>query len=152
MGIAEELIPVIMALVFFVIQAYTGYKKEKEKAAKRQLGKPTASPEPAYTDYSDSIEPTNTESTSYEKKPYQVDVPPSLLDEYREQGEYAEMEKLKAEKREVLKSQGYGQSKPQQLVQLETEELDDLNLEDYEVDFDVREAVLAKAILDRPYS
>lgn len=164
MGIAEELIPVIMALIFFVIQAYTGYKKEKEKAAKRQLGKPTAqttsepkpqppaqqasvNPEPVYTDYSDYSEPID-----YQKKPYKTEVPPSLLDEYRKLGEYAEMEKLKAEKKEVLKSQGYGRSKPPQLVQLETEELDDLNLQDYELDFDVREAVLAKAILDRPYS
>lgn len=152
MGIVEELIPVIMALAFFIFQAYTGYKKEKEKAAKRQMGKPTVSPEPTHTDYTDSIEPTIPEYTNYQKEPYQVEAPPSLLDEYRKLGEYAEMEKLKVKKREVLKSQGYGQSKPQQLVQLETEELDDLNLKDYEVDFDVREAVLAKAILDRPYS
>src|SRR5690606_5014739 len=47
----ETFIPVILAIAFFIFQAYSGVKKEQEKAAKRNLGKPglppvTAQPAP----------------------------------------------------------------------------------------------------------
>lgn len=189
----EGFIPVLIAIAYFVLQAYTGYKKEKEKAAKRQLGKPPvqsntvpsrrpqvqrsekrkpiqpqerrpgSSPEPVYTDtqYVDrtkeypSSEPTQGDGSSYDRKPYVPDTPPSLLYEYRKLGEYAEMEKVKAEKREALKSQNYGSDIQPELERLEMQDIqdiDDIDLQEYEVNFDVKQAVLAKAILDRPYS
>lgn len=176
MGIIEGFIPVLIAIAYLIFQGYTGYKKEKEKAAKRQYGKPAPkqqepqrseakqrpqhkplqppippverpvsnpSPEPVYTDYTE-------QPSTYEPKT--TEVPPSLLDEYQKMSDYAEIEKLKAEKREALKSNSGRETIRPKLEQLETEELDDVNFRDYEIEFDVREAILAKAILDRPYS
>lgn len=189
----EGFIPVLIAIAYFVLQAYTGYKKEKEKAAKRQLGKPpfpsntapsprpkvqrsekrkpiqpqegrpVSSPEPVYTDtqYVDRAkeyqpsEPAQSYGHNYDKRPYVPDLPPSLLDEYRKLSEYAEMEKVKAEKREALKSQNYNNNIQPELERLEMQDIqdiDDIDLQEYEVNFDVKQAVLAKAILDRPYS
>src|SRR5690606_1552123 len=186
----EGFIPVLIALAYFVLQAYTGDQKEKEKAAKRQLGKavapkpestrrpagkgteqrkrlhapverPVSNREPVHTDYAEQPTVYNPSAEydgrqnhqkEYKQKRYVPDMPPSLLDEYRKLSEYAEIEKVKAEKRKAMKSQNYGSTIRPKLEQLETEDIDGLNAQEYEIDFDVREAVLAKAILDRPYS
>ena len=184
----EGFIPVLIELAYFILQAYTGYQKEKEKAAKRQLGKPVAqkpttqrpaerrsatrkpiqppieqpipTSEPIYPDYKEQSyelqEPYGKQSYEprYEQKRYMPDMPPSLLDEYKRLSEYAEIEKVKAKKKKLLQNQNQNQNKiiRPKLEQLAMQDIDDLDPEEYEIDFDIREAILAKAILDRPYS
>src|SRR5690606_15606316 len=42
----ETLIPIVVALAAFAFQAYSNFQKEQEKARKRNLGKPSAPPLP----------------------------------------------------------------------------------------------------------
>jgi hypothetical protein len=186
----DTFIPVILAIAFFIFQAYLGVKKEQEKAAKRNLGKPgsppvVAHPEPVKKDSppkrdwleellnpempqptqpkpvlverpvvatpKESYEQTYVEpryETFYKPEKYvPTERPVSLLAEYRrlstydEDGEIKRAKKIRADRRKETK-------------RLETLalEVDDLDKERNTIHFNLEEAIVIKAILERPYS
>lgn len=184
----DSFIPVVLAIAFFIFQAYLGVKKEHEKAAKRNLGKPeipsvSSKPDPEKPadprkrDWleelldpqmpqqqrpvvvekesmelpKESYEPTYVEpqyETFYKREKYvPTERPVSLLAEYKrlstydEDGEIRRAKKLRADKRSEIK-------------RLETLALEvhDLELERNSIHFDLQEAIVIKAILERPYA
>jgi len=187
----DALIPILFAIAYFIFQAYTGYKKEQEKAAKRNIGKPN--PEvykPETPDYSarkdvkpyESAQPQQPayekpgydktvyerpvyerptiekpyvqtyvepvyESTYKEEKYVPTERPASLLDEYRRQA-------YDGEDRVIRRAREAGRDKRAGIRRLETERLEVENAERNKahIRFDMREAVIMKAILDRPHT
>jgi len=183
----DTFIPVILAIAFFIFQAYLGVKKEQEKAAKRNLGKPGSPPvvtpptpakkavlqkrdwleellnpqlPPPKTDPVErspveapkqSYEQTYTEpryETFYKREKYvPAEKPVSLLEEYRKLSAYEEDEEVKRAKK--LRTQ-----RKKEIKRLETLALEvyDLETEGSSIHFDLEEAIVMKAILERPYS
>ncbi len=191
----DTFIPVVLAIAFFIFQAYLGVKKEQEKAAKRNLGKPgspppvASHPEPAKKVVSQKREAIPRKRDWLEElldpqmpqqQPVLVDKPPvevpkeryeqayvepqyetfykrekyvpterpaSLLEEYKrlstydEDGEIKRAKKIRADRRTETK-------------RLETMafEVHDLERERNTVHFNLEEAIVIKAILERPYS
>src|SRR5690606_12058830 len=73
----DALIPILFAIAYFIFQAYTGYQKEQEKAAKRNIGKPNPEvykPEtPDYPVQRDvtPYDPARSQGPAYEKHAYE---------------------------------------------------------------------------------
>src|SRR5690606_1674366 len=73
----DALIPILFAIAYFIFQAYTGYQKEQEKAAKRNIGKPNPEvykPEtPDYPVQRDvtPYDPARSQGPAYEKPAYE---------------------------------------------------------------------------------
>lgn len=179
----EELIPILTIVAYFLYQGYVGYKKEQEKSAKRNLGKPNQAParpqgqperkrewleellDPRPTSTTPSFEPKKEEvQPTYQEPAYQQtyeepkydsgykrmkyipsEVPVSLLAEYKRLSTYEEDETLK--KARLARNQ-----KRITIQRLETQAHADQELEweRNQIHFDLQDAILAKAILDRP--
>jgi|SRR5690606_17920352 len=166
----DALIPILLTIGFFIFQAYLGYKKEQEKAAKRNLGKPgvpqrptiqlpkerpVAQPvrevrerveapieQPYVQTY---VEPTY-KSTYKREKYIPTEKPADLLAEYRRLASNDEDEvirrakRLRNEKRSAIKR--LETTLPDEAIGSRAEEL---------LHFDLEQAIKIKAILDRPY-
>lgn len=183
----ETIIPIILALAFFVIQGYMGVKKEQEKAAKRNLGKPGTPPvatqpvpakkaaprkrdwleelldpqmphqqpvpvdRPPVTAPKEVYEQTYVEpryENSYKREKYvPTEKPVSLLAEYKrlstydENGEVKRAKKIRADRRNENK-----------LLETMALEIQDMETERNSIHFNLEEAIVIKAILERPYS
>jgi|SRR5690554_1085762 len=181
----DTFIPVILAIAFFIFQAYLGVKKEQEKAAKRNLGKPgsppvAAHPEPAKKDsapkrdwleellnpempqpqpvpverpvvatskesYETYVEPRY--ETFYKPEKYvPTERPASLLAEYRRLSTYDEDGEIKRAKK--IRTDRRKETKRLETLALE---VDDLEKERNTFHFNLEEAIVIKAILERPY-
>jgi len=181
----DALIPIILAIGFFILQAFLGYKKEQEKAAKRDFGKlkpqgetprqrevvpsdkdwleellnPKPSVPPAREVVKDeqrplqSVRPETQQPQAYKepvyKSTYQAEkyvpseVPASLLDEYKRISASDDV----SEVRRVRRAKA-AQIKPLQTISLEVEGSEG---EKSLLNFNLEEAIIIKAILDRPY-
>lgn len=182
----EQLIPILSIIAYFIYQAYTGYKKEQEKAANRNLGKPNQPVVPTkqslpQRDWLEELlmpsetmkEPTKETVKEFEKpisetvyeQPYvqtfvepkyestyqrekyvPAEKPVSLLAEYRRLSTYDEDGSLKRAKK--IRS-----DKRTEIKRLETKahEDQDAEWENNQIHFDLNEAIIMKAILERPY-
>lgn len=190
----ETFIPVVLAIAFFIFQAYMGVKKEQEKAAKRNLGKPGSppvapSPEPTKKVVSQKREaaprkrdwleelldpqmpqqqPAPVERPPFEapKERYEqayvepkyetfykpekyvpTERPASLLAEYRRLSTYDENGEIKRAKK--IRTDRRTETKRLETMALEVR---DLEMERNTVHFNLEEAIIIKAILERPYS
>jgi len=181
----DIIIPILLTVGFFILQAYLGYKKEQEKAAKRNLGRPNTRPvppsehNPEKRDWLEELLQRQTqnkkpahppekplvEATKPVEQPYSqtyvephyetfykpekyvpTERPASLLAEYRRLSTYDEDGVLK-------KASEIRSAKRTEIKRLETEALEvhNLELEKRSFHFDLREAIIIKAILERPY-
>jgi len=174
----EQLIPILSIIAYFIYQAYTGYKKEQEKAAKRNPGKPNqpvvpTKPTPPQRDWLEELlqpsepikepvkelvkpvaEPTYEQSytepayeSSYKREKYvPAEKPVSLLAEYKRLSTYDEDGTLKRTKK--IRS-----DKRTEIKRLETKAHEDQEIEweKNQFHFDLNEAIIMKAILERPY-
>lgn len=183
----ETFIPVVLAIAFFIFQAYLGVKKEQEKAAKRNLGKPgsppvASHPEPAKKaapqkrDWLEELlnpqmpqqqpvpverPPVETPKERYEQayvepqyetfyKPEKyvpTERPASLLAEYRRLSTYDENGEIKRAKK--IRTDRRTETKRLETLALEVR---DLEMERNTVHFNLEEAIIIKAILERPYA
>lgn len=183
----ETFIPVILAIAFFIFQAYSGVKKEQEKAAKRNLGKPgsppvAAQPVPAkkavprkrdwleelldpqmphpqpvpvdrppvearkQSNEQAYVEPSY--DTFYKPEKYvPTERPASLLEEYRRLSTYDENGEIKRAKK--IRTDRRKETKRLETLALEVR---DLEAERNTVHFNLEEAIIIKAILERPYA
>ena len=162
----DALIPILLTIGFFIFQAYLGYKKEQEKALKRNPSKPGAPVQPTVQRPRERpsappvrgrvkeaieqpyvqtyVEPTY-ESSYKQEKYVPTEKPVDLLAEYRRLASDDEDEvtrkarRLRNEKRSAIK----------RLTTIDDEETSERvgGL----VHFDLEQAIKIKAILDRPY-
>jgi len=163
----DALIPILLTIGYFIFQAYLGYKKEQEKAAKRNLGKPGTPPRPAIQLPKEGpkarpvrervetpieqpyvqtyVEPTY-ESTYKSEKYVPTEKPADLLAEYRRLASHDEervamkARRMRAEQRSAIKR--LETTLPDEAVGSKAEAL---------IHFDLEQAIKIKAILDRPY-
>jgi len=189
----ETFIPVILAIAFFIFQAYLGVKKEQEKAAKRNLGKPGSPPVASYPapakkaapqrevapqkrDWLEELlnpqmphpQPVTVDSPTVEtpKERYEqaytepryetfykpekyvpTERPVSLLDEYRRLSTYDEDGEIKRAKK--IRTDRRKETKRLETLALEVR---DLETERNTIHFNLEEAIIIKAILERPYT
>ena len=176
----DALIPILFAIAYFIFQAYTGYQKEQEKASKRNIGKPNPDVyKPEKADYSPSrdgreykagqkqppaYEKPAYEKTAYEKPYVQTYAEPVYESTYKEQ-KYVPTERppnLLAEYRSlayddedivIRRAREARQAKRAGIRRLKTEQLEEDSVQTgNRIRFDIREAVIMKAILDRPHT
>ena len=128
----DRFIPIIIMIVIFAVRAYANYQKEQEKARKRN---PT-------------VPPPLPEDNARHVKPMPVPVPShvptsSVAPEYEQySGTVIPVEAVHQRRRERTRI-------PKQLVvELEGDQASNKAAEQ----FDLRDAVIKSAILDRPYS
>lgn len=181
----DALIPILLTIGFFIFQAYVGYKKEQEKAAKRNPGRPSTMPAPSKTEQPKKrdwleellqpqpqrekpiyqpekmlVEPVKQVEKPYEQKYVEphyetfykpekyvpTEKPASLLAEYRSLSTYDEDEVLK-------KARKLRNDKRSAIKRLETKALheQDIEREKNLIHFDLKEAIIINAILERPY-
>lgn len=167
----DALIPILFAIAYFIFQAYTGYQEEQKKAARRNIGKPNPEvykPEPAATKpsydqpsyekpvfespyiekpYVQTYQEPVYESAYREEKYVPTERPVNLLEEYRRLAS-ADEDVLIRRSREARKAKRSG------IKRLETErlEIESAEREANRFHFDMRQAVIMKAILDRPHT
>src|SRR5690606_16909241 len=152
----ETLIPIFLAIAFFILQGYLGYKKEQEKAAKRNIGKPRAHPQPSPVQIPAPVPVSKPQVQTYIEPTYEsfykpekyvpTERPENLLAEYKRLSTYDEdgvlkrAKKIRSEKRSEIK-------RLETQIHYEEENEKAANL----IHFDLEQAIKIKAILDRPY-
>lgn len=176
----DNIVVVIAVIAFFLFTTYSNYKKEQEKANTRDPSKapkePTSS-QPSSREVPSPMEipkwleeflppqpemkpapkpipvPSNEHEGSIDYKPVKYEqvkyvpseLPADLLKEYRNLPEKKEIDELK-------RSAAIHKSHSHQLKRLKPLVLEDNIQQDIEVPaFDLREAIIMKAILERPY-
>ena len=163
----EQIIPIIIAAIVFGFQAYNNYQKEQEKARKRNPGQPR---QPAGEELPPQERPAAPfdwlEELLGEPRPQQVPVPapqrpaeasPVIREEETSRNDIrspfqsysgtVSEEEFHRKKRERQQSRKPQKSEPALSVQLLDEEVTGNNRE-----FDLRDAVIKAAILERPYT
>lgn len=156
----ETILPIIIAIAIFAFQAYSNYQKEQEKAKKRNPGQPRipdasgeypfnehpSMDEPSIPDYWEERTPKHVPQAGAQtlKRQQQIPVKQQIpvqqaFDEYSGVVDVEEVRRArKARQREVI---------PHRLVAAEEE---DAGLAGNQ-EFDLRDAVIKSAILERPY-
>jgi len=155
----ETIIPILIAIVVFAFQAYANFQKEQEKARKRNLGQPPLpednadrpitdpqSPPPDYPSQTTDRRPPDTDSRT--PIPGALPLPPdrSPATRHRPFEDYAGVMSADEVKR-VRKARQHRQT----IQRLEVEEGGTSASPIEEVEFDLRDAVIKSAILERPY-
>lgn len=150
----DQIIPILIAAVVFGFQAYANYQKEQQKAKKRNFGKPDTDEFKEFEehgDYGDVViveEPASRPVTppqpgrQPDKPVYQAQEPrPSLYSRY--QGAIDSVEVRRARKRQK-----------EAVIDVQLTDLDeryDTGSAAAQGHFDLRQAVIQAAILERPY-
>lgn len=153
----ETFIPIIIALVIFAFQAYSNFQKEQEKAKKRDLGQqpplqedhaewpplPDNNPQrPVIADYWEEPVPAPA-APADPRKPYQAQRHPEpAVSAYEQYSGFVDAERIKRASKARQK-----QLTPKRV---EVEERSDTG-RGREATFDLRDAVIKSAILERPY-
>ncbi len=153
----ETFIPIIIALAVFAFQAYSNFQKEQEKAKKRDLGQHPPIPEdqaewpplpdnnpqrPVAADYWEEPIPAPAPPAD-PRKPYQAQrLPEAVVPAYERYSGIVDAERIKR-----LGKAGQRQLTPQRV---EVDEGSDTG-RGRDADFDLRDAVIKAAILERPY-
>ncbi len=154
----ETIFPIIVAIIIFAFQAYSNYQKEQEKARKRNPGQPRNANRPVEhpveeypsVDSQPSI-PVDWEEVYPDARQTKAPAPVSqrhaptqpLFDDYSGVVDEEEMQRLKrtkARKKQLI---------PQRLIVQEEDDED--AAWNNEAGFDLRDAVIKSAILERPY-
>lgn len=149
----ENLLYILAVVAYFIYQTYNNFKKEQEKARKRNMGQPQENydiPEEV------EVKPIIEKSTeAVELKPdYKLTKKESRIKERREEMVYEKMRSEQIAKdyygpertsREALKKKAFTEN-PNPVILLE-----DITESEKSYDFNLREAIIQEAILKRPY-
>ena len=146
----ENLFYILAVIAYFLFQGYQNFKKEQEKAKKRNLGKPVEAYEIPEEVESEPLIEKRTEAIDlkpdYKLTNREIKVKEKLEEavykkmDYKSLGDYYNPEKPKTENKPVKV-----QAKPAEAFKVQHEENDN------HIDFDLRDAVIKEAILKRPY-
>lgn len=138
----EQYIPIIIAVIAFAYKAYSNFQKEQEKARKRNPRQQAAAPEsrPSETVYDKYPEPVL--QTPVEKTDYQ---PQALTPEYGSFTGFLSEEELARKKRKEKQLAEKSRKSAIALDKLKNDALEETPA------FDLRDAVIKAAILERPY-
>lgn len=146
----ETIIPILLALAIFGLQAYSNYQKEQEKARKRNpaQGRPSASggqqaesgtaPRPVAVPAEWLDEPHNIPPQEWQ--PEEIPTTTKAFDAYT-----GRVDTRKARQQEDAANRPI----PERLEVTDTEEEEREERREYS--FDLREAVIQSVILERPY-
>lgn len=148
----EQIIPILIAAVVFGIQAYANYQKEQEKAKKRNLGKPRTEEFPEFESYEEVVViddpvlgPTPTPaaarpSTASRSQETRSSTPDPNL--------YARYEGTVDPRRNSRSTKKTDSIPDVKLADLDEDDQTPFAVEE---EFDLRKAVIASIILERPY-
>lgn len=151
----EQIIPILIAAVIFGFQAYANYQKEQEKAKKRNLGKPPLEEFPEFQTYEEVIDdPTLAPSPTPSRTPSRTPRDPQTTRGQQPQRTGSAPNPFARYEGAVQSSKLRRSTKQTDLIP--EVKLADLDQEDHspfatEEEFDLRKAVIASAILERPY-
>lgn len=137
----ETLIPILIAIVVFAFQAYANFQKEQEKARKRNLGQPPVPPLPEENANRPAAKPAIDVQGREPARPQRKAEP--LREAYQSYSGFMEVDEVKR-MRKVRKQ-------PLSSLRLEVDEGTDSAFEGKGKSFDLRDAVIKSAILERPY-
>lgn len=162
----EQIIPIIIAAIVFGFQAYSNYQKEQEKARKRNPGQPRLpaveeprpqEPPAAPFDWLEELmgEPRPQQTpASVPQRPAEVPVireetaaGNDIRSSFQSYSGTVSEEEFHRKRRERQQNRNQQKSEPVLSVQLLDEETTGNNRE-----FDLRDAVIKAAILERPYT
>lgn len=138
----ETFIPILIAIVVFAFQAYSNYQKEQEKARKRNLGQPPVPPLPEENaDRPGAKTTADTERREVTLPEIRQSQP--MRKAYETYSGFMEVDEVKRA-RKVRKPQLSS-------LRVEVEEGIGTASQREGTTFDLRDAVIKSAILERPY-
>lgn len=137
----ETFIPILIAIVVFAFQAYANFQKEQEKARKRNLGQPPVPPLPEENAERTSANPGADVQRRTVKPPQSQSQP--VRKAYESYSGFIDADKMtraKKVRKPTLSS-----------LRVEVDEQVDSASAGDAVTFDLRDAIIKSAILERPY-
>lgn len=137
----DQILPILIAAVVFGFQAYANYQKEQQKAKNRKFGPPPASQQGPQdgTPYSDSGD-----ETRFDAEVRVPEIRPTVERAKNPYGSYEGTFDPSLSKRSRIKK---NTPIPEMVLTDMDEDDDTFN----QSNFDLREAVIQAAILERPY-
>jgi len=137
----ETFIPILIAIVVFAFQAYSNFQKEQEKARKRNLGQPPVPPLPEENAERTIIKPeADVQRRSAAPPQRQAQPIRPAYESYSGFMDAEEVTRIKKVRKPTLSS-----------LRVEVDEdMNAVSVKD-EVAFDLRDAIIKSAILERPY-
>lgn len=139
----ETFIPILIAIVVFAFQAYANFRKEQDKARKRNLGKPSIPPLPE--ENAERPLPKPEADSPGRMTPPAQRLPQPIQEAYESFSGFMEADKVTGTKKEV-------RNPTLSSLRVEVDEdVDTPPRRDGEA-FDLRDAVIKSAILERPYA
>ncbi len=151
----ENLLYILVVVAYFIYQTYNNFKKEQEKARKRNVNIPQEGyniPEEV------EIKPIIEKATeAVELKPdYKLTKKESRIKERREELVYEKMQREEPLRDYYNPEMPYRESNKKKATLLAAKvsvntSRDDFNEEKREYNFDLRDAIIKEAILKRPY-
>jgi len=142
----EQIIPILIAAVVFGFQAYQNYQKEQEKARKRNPGQRPREQEPGERPVADARQPQP--SVARERQPAMPMPEPAHVPEgYQEYAGFLDEDEIAKQARKRAERKRQDLLKPIEV----TGDGGGEAYSDSAESFDLREAVIHAAILDRPY-
>lgn len=142
----EQFIPILIAAVIFGYQAYSNYQKEQEKARKRNPGqRPPAQTQQPRTDFPEFQKPipTPADARPSRRATAQAPAPARTMDSAYDR--YSGVMHPEEPRKARSLANRY------QTNLLKPIEVTDEDEEDGENNFDLRDAIIKSAILERPY-
>ncbi|QNL48509.1 hypothetical protein H8S90_17180 [Olivibacter sp. SDN3] len=141
----ETILPFIIAAIVFGFQIYANFKKEQEKARKRNPSQPQQPRGEVVIEYE--------EAEPHQKKPLRKIRDKEVLVERKQPEVHQRYERYTGvlnEAKEVRRTKETRPAYGHHSGRLDPYVIDESNLNTY-ADFDLRDAVIKAAILDRPY-
>lgn len=147
----EQIIPILIAAVIFGFQAYANYQKEQEKAKKRNLGKPPVEEFPEFESYEEVVVIEDPAMSPSAPRTPRTPQPTRSREPQRSApapNPYARYEGAVQSSRLRRSTKQTDLIPEVKLADLDEEDQSPLAAKE---EFDLRKAVIASAILDRPY-
>lgn len=139
----ETLIPILIAIVVFAFQAYANFQKEQEKARKRNPGQPPLPPLPEENAERTVAKPRADVQWRVPEPPHTQRHSPPIREAFESYSGFMDVDEVKRVKKN---------RKPQlSSLRVEVDEGTDTSPSKDGVTFDLRDAVIKSAILERPY-
>lgn len=138
----ETFIPILIAIVVFAFQAYANFQKEQEKARKRNLGQPPVPPLPEENAERTLVKPETDVHRRVVAPPQRRAQP--IREAYESYSGFMDADKVTRTKKAV-------RNPTLSSLRIDVDEGADSAYVRDEMTFDLRDAVIKSAILERPY-
>ncbi|PPL01220.1 hypothetical protein [Parapedobacter indicus] len=138
----ETFIPILIAIVVFAFQAYANFQKEQEKARKRNLGQPPVPPLPEENAERTLVKPETDVHRRVVAPPQRQAQP--IREAYESYSGFMDADNVTRTKKAV-------RNPTLSSLRIDVDEGADSAYVRDEMTFDLRDAVIKSAILERPY-